>query len=129
MTGQTGEIREEHGQRMAWWREAKFGMFIHWGLYAVLAGMWKGEKVPGIGEWIMYRARIPGMWKGEKVPGIGEWIMYRARIPVNEYEPLARRFNPVKFNAREWVRVARDAGMKWMVITAKHHDGFCILHV
>jgi len=104
MIKQNVETKEQHNQRMAWWHEAKFGMFIHWGLYAIPAGMWKGKKVPGIGE----------------------WIMYRARIPVKEYEPLAREFNPVKFNAKEWVKVAKDAGMKWIVITAKHHDGFCM---
>ena len=90
--------------RMAWWREARFGMFIHWGLYAIPAGVWKGRCIPGIGE----------------------WIMYRARITVKEYEKLAERFNPVKFNAREWARIAKEAGMKYMVITAKHHDGFCM---
>ncbi|MCD6510701.1 MAG: alpha-L-fucosidase [Thermoprotei archaeon] len=89
---------------MAWWREAKFGMFIHWGLYAVPAGVWKGRCIPGIGE----------------------WIMYRARIPVKEYEELAKRFNPVKFNAKEWVRIAKEAGMRYIIITAKHHDGFCM---
>ena len=104
MTKQNDEIKERHERRMAWWREAKFGMFIHWGLYAI----------PG------------GMWKGRKEPGVGEWIMYRDRIPVKDYEPLARRFNPVKFNAKEWVRVAKNAGMKWIVVTAKHHDGFCM---
>jgi len=97
-------VKEEHDRRMAWWREAKFGMFIHWGLYSILAGMWKGKKVPGIGE----------------------WIMYTARIPVKEYEKLAEKFNPTKFNPREWVRLAKNAGMKWIVITAKHHDGFCM---
>jgi len=96
----------EREKRMAWWREAKFGMFIHWGLYSIPAGMWKGRLIPGLGE----------------------WIQYNARIPVREYEQLAKHFNPVKFNADEWVGIARDAGMRYMVITAKHHDGFCMFH-
>jgi len=104
MVEKTSRIQEEHDRRMAWWREAKFGMFVHWGLYAIPAGMWKGKKVSGIGE----------------------WIMHRDRIPIKDYEPLARRFNPIKFNAREWVRVAKNAGMRWIVVTAKHHDGFCM---
>ncbi|MCP4263912.1 MAG: alpha-L-fucosidase [Planctomycetes bacterium] len=90
--------------RMKWWRDARFGMFIHWGLYAVPAGEWKGKKIDGIGE----------------------WIMERADIPVSEYEPLAQQFNPVKFNADEFVGIAKNAGMKYIVITSKHHDGFCL---
>jgi alpha-L-fucosidase len=90
--------------RLAWFREAKYGLFIHWGLYAIPAGEWKGKFVPGIGE----------------------WIMNRARIPVKEYEQLAKQFNPVKYNAGEWVRLAKDAGMKYIVITSKHHDGFAL---
>ena len=93
-----------HEKRLEWWREARFGMFIHWGLYAVPAGEWKGKLIPGIGE----------------------WIMNRARIPVREYELLARQFNPVKFNADEWVRLAKEAGQKYIVITSKHHDGFAM---
>ena len=89
---------------LGWWREARFGMFIHWGLYAIPAGVWKGEPVDGIGEWIMFRARIP-----------------RA-----EYEPLAKQFNPVKFDAKAWVDLAVEAGMRYLVITAKHHDGFAL---
>lgn len=104
MVNLTKETKTQHNERMAWWREARFGMFIHWGLYAVPAGLWKGARIPGIGE----------------------WIMQRARIPVKEYEQLANQFNPVKFNAKEWVRFAKEAGMKWIVITAKHHDGFCM---
>jgi alpha-L-fucosidase len=88
--------------RMDWWREARFGLFIHWGLYAVPAGEYKGKRAKDIGEWIM------------------SW----ANIPRAEYEQFAPQFNPVKFDAAEWVRIARDAGMKYIVITSKHHDGF-----
>jgi alpha-L-fucosidase len=94
----------ERERRLKWFREARFGLFIHWGLYAVPAGEWKGQLVPGIGE----------------------WIMNRARIPVTEYEPLTKQFNPVEFDADTWVRLARDAGMKYLVITSKHHDGFAM---
>lgn len=93
-------------QRLAWWHNARFGMFIHWGLYASLAGEWNGEKIPGIGE----------------------WIMRNAKIPIPDYEKLADDFNPVKFDAEEWVGLAARAGMKYLVITAKHHDGFCMFN-
>ena len=91
-------------ERLAWFHEAKYGLFIHWGLYAIPAGEWKGKRIPGIGE----------------------WIMNRARIPVGEYEQLAKQFNPVRFKADEWVQLAKDAGMKYIVITSKHHDGFAL---
>ncbi len=90
--------------RLDWFRDARFGMFIHWGLYALPAGEWQGQAIPGIGE----------------------WIMLRARIPVAEYERLAERFNPVKFDAEAWASLAAQAGAKYLVITAKHHDGFCM---
>ncbi|ACU04904.1 alpha-L-fucosidase [Pedobacter heparinus] len=87
---------------LKWFKEAKFGMFIHWGLYAKLAGEWKGKRYYGSGE----------------------WIMSQARIPVAEYKEVAKTFNPIKFNADEWAQLAKDAGIKYMVITAKHHEGF-----
>ena len=94
----------ERAARMRWFREAKFGLFIHWGLYAIPAGEWKGKPIAGIGE----------------------WIMNHAQIPVKEYEQLPGQFNPTKFNADEWVQMAVDAGMKYIVITSKHHDGFAM---
>lgn len=94
----------EPDHRLDWWREARFGMFIHWGLYAIPAGEWDGKKVPGVGE----------------------WIMHNGHIPRDDYATLVPQFNPVKFNADEWARIAKDAGMKYLVITTKHHDGFCM---
>jgi len=91
-------------KRLEWFREAKYGLFIHWGLYAIPAGEWNGKRSLGLGE----------------------WVMFRSTVPVKEYERLATRFNPVKFNADEWVKLARDAGMKYIVITSKHHDGFAL---
>src|SRR5213592_2175776 len=86
------ESPAQRDARMAWWRQARFGMFIHWGLYAIPAGEWKGQRT-------------------EK---IGEWIMKNLRIPAAEYETLLPQFNPVKFDARQWVEIARDAGMKYV---------------
>ena len=93
-----GAPQSAQDQKMKWFREAKFGLFIHWGLYAIPAGEWKGQA-----------RRL----------GIGEWIMNRARIPVTEYEQLAKQFNPVKFDAEAWVQLAKDAGMKYIVITSQ----------
>jgi len=90
--------------RLNWFREAKYGLFIHWGLYAIPAGEWKGNRSLGLGE----------------------WIMNRSQVPVRQYEALATQFNPVKFDAEAWVQLAQDAGMKYIVITSKHHDGFAM---
>jgi alpha-L-fucosidase len=85
---------EDRPRRMKWWHDAKFGMFIHWGLYSVL--------------------------------GRHEWVMENEGIPVAEYEQLARQFKPVPNAARAWARLAKQAGMKYMVMTTKHHEGFCL---
>lgn len=91
-------------RRLEWFRHDKFGLFIHWGLYSIPAGYWKGQRSPGIGE----------------------WVQHRLRIPVAEYAQLARWFNPIRFDADAWAQLAVDAGMKYVVITSKHHDGFAL---
>ncbi len=95
---------EDSSDRMNWWREAKFGMFIHWGVYAVPAGTYEGNQIDGIGE----------------------WIMQHARIPLKPYKDFARQFNPAKYDPEAWAELAHQAGMKYIVITAKHHDGFAL---
>jgi alpha-L-fucosidase len=101
---QDTETPEQKNARMQWFREARFGMFIHWGLYSILAGRWDGKEVSGIGE----------------------WIMNSASIPVAQYQALAARFNPTEFSAAGIVGLAKSAGMKYIVITSKHHDGFAM---
>lgn len=101
---QDTETPAQRDARMAWWREARFGMFIHWGLYAIPAGTWNGKQIPGIGE----------------------WIMNNASIPVADYKALASQFNPTGFSAHDIVALAKAAGMKYIVITSKHHDGFAM---
>jgi alpha-L-fucosidase len=98
------ETPDQRAARMQWWRDAKFGLFIHWGVYAVPAGTYHGKPVPNIGE----------------------WIMRTAEIPVAEYRGFARQFNPVKYDPEAWAAVAQEAGMKYIVITSKHHDGFAL---
>src|SRR5947209_4653416 len=83
----------DRARRTQWWHEARFGMFIHWGLYSVL--------------------------------GRHEWVMENEGIPVSEYAPLAKQFKPKPFPARDWAKLARETGMRYMVMTTKHHEGFC----
>ncbi len=92
-------------ERLAWWRDARFGMFIHFGLYSTPAGTWNGKPVGGVGEWLLQNARID---------------------PITYEQTLLPQFNPSKFDAREWARIAKDAGMGYVVITTKHHDGFAL---
>ncbi len=95
-----------HAVDLGWWKKARFGMFIHWGLYSEAAGFWHGKPVPGYGE----------------------WIMNSGRIPRKQYATLAAKFDPVKFNADKWVSIAKAAGVKYIVITSKHHEGFCMFN-
>jgi len=90
--------------RMAWWQEARFGMFIHWGAYSSLGGEYQGQRTEGLAE----------------------WIMNDLQIPIREYETVARAFDPQAYNATEWVKLAKAAGMKYIILTSKHHDGFCL---
>lgn len=92
-----------HDKKMKWWREARFGMFIHWGPYAIWGGEYKGH-----------------------ITGTSAWIMNRSKIPVAEYQEVTKTFNPYKYDPESWVRLAKEAGMKYIVFTAKHHDGFAM---
>lgn len=85
---------------MTWWREARFGMFIHWGLYSILGGEWGGRT------------------------DYAEWIRNNAHIPIGEYDKLVARFNPVRFDADQWLALAKESGVGYLTITTKHHDGF-----
>ncbi|HJP82516.1 MAG TPA: alpha-L-fucosidase [Fimbriimonadaceae bacterium] len=96
------KLQADKNKRMAWFRDAKFGMFIHWGLYSQPAGVWNGKNIPGAAE----------------------WLLNTAQIKVADYEPLIKTFNPVRYHPKEWVRIAKNAGMKYIVITSKHHEGF-----
>ncbi|MBV1888530.1 MAG: alpha-L-fucosidase, partial [Urechidicola sp.] len=89
--------------------DAKFGMFIHWGLYSIPGGIWKDKKIEEYGR-----------------PSVAEWIQCTAKIPRDEYAQLANQFNPTEFDADAIARLAKDAGMKYLVITSKHHDGFAM---
>ncbi len=101
--GNSKKLSEQ--ERMQWWHEARFGMFIHWGVYALYAGQYNGH---------------------EQARGGAEWILNRCKIPVAEYREKAKEFNPVNYNPDEWVKMTKDAGMKYLVITSKHHDGFAL---
>lgn len=103
---QTAEelAKSDLDSRMEWFNQDRFGMFIHWGIYSTLAGEWKGKKISGYAE----------------------WIQAQANIPPKEYAPLAKNFKPTDYNPEKWVLAAKAAGMKYIVITTKHHDGFCL---
>lgn len=93
------------GADLAWWREARFGMFVHWGLYSVAAGQWEGKDIPGWGEWLLNKIKVdPAVYASTLMP----------------------KFDPANFDADAWVRTAKDAGMGYIVVTTKHHDGFLL---
>ena len=98
--------RSIHMDMHTWFKQAQYGMMAHWGLYSLLAGEWKGKHSSSYSE----------------------WIQSHQRIPVAEYEKLAAAFNPIFFNAEEWVKFAKECGMQYFVITSKHHDGFALFH-
>ena len=94
----------ESKDKMEWWRHDRFGMFIHFGLYS----------------------QCEGYWKGEPIDGIGEWVFKHAKIPVDEYQDLASTFSCENMDVDSWIKMAKETGMKYVVITSKHHDGFAL---
>ena len=96
------ETPAQHDARLKWFREARFGLFIHWGVYAVPAGFWQGKPVGA------------------------EWIMFQGKIPVADYKAFAKDFTAAKYDPKAWAALAKEAGIKYIVITAKHHDGFAL---
>lgn len=149
----TAETKRQKDKRMAWWREARFGMFVHWGPYSALGGHYTGptslqtnEKHPWIEadgmikdyyscyrpEWVSSDGSIktnPATGKPYKRGQYAEWMMFAAQIPRDEYLKRAKEdFKAEKFDAKEWVRMAKEAGMKYIVITSKHHDGIALLN-
>ncbi|MBC7784766.1 MAG: alpha-L-fucosidase, partial [Burkholderiales bacterium] len=96
------EPAEKQAERLKWFREARFGMFIHWGVYSVPAGFWQGKPVGA------------------------EWIMHQGKIPVADYKAFAADFTASKYDPKAWAALAKEAGMKYVVITAKHHEGFTL---
>jgi len=107
---ETKTMSDQNDPKMDWWKEARFGMFIHWGVFAVPAGVWNGKPIEG-------RAGIPNY---------SEWAMFNAQIPCAEYKALAQKFTASKYDPAAFVKLAKDAGMKYIVITTKHHDGFAM---
>lgn len=99
-----GETKAQRDARLEWWRQGKFGMFVHWGIYSTTGGLYNGQKLPNSAE----------------------WMMCRGKIPIAEYSKYADQFNPTEFDADEFVGLAKEAGMTYLVITAKHHDGFAM---
>jgi alpha-L-fucosidase len=100
----TGQKEAKPENKMQWWEDAKFGLFIHWGVYSVPAGMYRGKEIDHHAE----------------------WIFHAAKIPVAEYRKFAGQFNPVKYDPEAWVKLVKNAGMKYIIITSKHHDGFAL---
>ncbi len=100
----TAETPEQSEARLKWFKEARFGMFIHWGVYAVPAGVWQDKEIPGIGE----------------------WILKNGKIPVADYRNFANDFTAANYDPQAWADLAKEAGMKYVVITSKHHDGFAL---
>ena len=99
------DSRSTRDERIQWFREAKFGMFVHWGVYSQLGGVWKGKAVEGYSEHIMRMQQIP------------------LKVYASE---VASNFNPVLFDADQWIKTCKDAGMRYFAITSKHHDGFAM---
>jgi alpha-L-fucosidase len=124
------ETPAQYNARMKWWCSARFGMFIHWGLYSEAAGYWNGKPIFSLGEATNGEEAPQGYVvnpHNEIVP-IAEWIMNDMHIPRSQYAALTSEFDPVKFSAERWVKFAKQAGAKYIVITSKHHDGFCMFN-